>query len=62
MLIFISEYGDHGFVLTGYPSIVDDSYQHVISIPTSPTKMANYSGDYPGFNLGVSPYFSCLTT
>lgn len=47
-------YGDHGIVFTAIAAQVDEDYQNIVSIPSTPMEIDNKMDTYPGFNFGVS--------
>lgn len=51
---FVLAYGDHGIVFTAIAAQVDEDYQNIVSVPTTPMEIDNKMEKYPGFNFGVS--------
>lgn len=45
-------YGDHGIVFTAGAAKVDEDYQNIVSVPSTPTDIDNKTEQYPGFNFG----------
>ncbi|XP_053401558.1 low-density lipoprotein receptor-related protein 6-like [Mercenaria mercenaria] len=45
-------YGDHGIVYTARAVKVDEEYQNIVSVPSTPLEIDNTTEEYPGLNFG----------